>query len=545
MYTYDVEYFKRLFDKNFLYIKNFMRNVERYKNKIALIDGEKDKKWNYETLNFEINKLAHALLENGIKPGDVIVYQLMNVPEFAFIYLASKKIGAINCPINFKLSPGEIAYILDDSKPYVFIFQASLGEKIKNALEISQHKPKVLIYVEDGTCDLGIPYNEFIENKPLSEPPESYCDAWAEVTRLYTSGTTGRPKGIPLNNVNEILTCLEVILCLGLNREDILLNLSPWFHRGGVYLGGPSPGLFLGATIIAMKLFSPKRALEIIEKYNVTFTVGVPSMYKLLVEEQKKFSYNISSLRGALSMGAPLDKSLCIEMKEILTPNIFNGYGTSETFLNTLLIPEDLPGKAGTTGRNITFFSDVRVVKVYPDKLAEPEELAERNNREVGEVIMRSLTGPFDYYNKPQERAKRVYKDWFYCGDLATWDEEGYLTIVSRKDDMIIVGGENIYPVQIEEAIQEHPKVLQCAVVGVPDELRGQAIVAYVVKKDESLTLEELKEFINKHPMIPPHKRPRYWVFVDELPMTATGKKQHYKLREKVLKDLKKGLLMR
>ncbi|PMP96668.1 MAG: AMP-dependent synthetase, partial [Thermodesulfobacterium geofontis] len=376
-------------------------------------------------------------------------------------------------------------------------------------------------------------------------PEELSYDTWAEVTRLYTSGTTGRPKGIPLNNINEILSCLDIIIYLGLNKQDILLNLSPWFHRGGIHLGGPGPGLFLGATIVAMKTFSPKKALEIIEKYKITFTVGVPSMYKLLIEEQKKHSYNISSLRGALSMGAPLDRSLCIEMKEILTPNIFNAYGTSETFINTLLVPEDLPEKAGTAGRNITFFADVRVVKVYQDKLAEPDELVEKNNQEVGEVIMRSLTGPYDYYNKPQERAKRVYKDWFYSGDLATWDEEGYLTIVSRKDDMIIVGGENIYPVQIEEAIQEHPKVLQCAVVGVPDELRGQALVAYVVRKDESLTLEELKEFVNKHPMISPHKRPRYWVFVDELPMTATGKKQHYKLREKVLEDLKKGILMR
>ncbi|PMP67827.1 MAG: AMP-dependent synthetase [Thermodesulfobacterium geofontis] len=545
MYTYDVEYFKRVFERNFIYIRTFMRNVERYRNKVALIDAEKDKKWTYETLNYEVNKLANALLKNNVKSGDVIVYQLINVPEFAFIYLASQKIGAINSPINFRLSSGEIAYILDDSKPSVFIFQAPLCETVKKALELSQHKPEILIYVGDEVCDLGISYDEFTKNQNLSEPEELSYDTWAEVTRLYTSGTTGRPKGIPLNNINEILSCLDIIIYLGLNKQDILLNLSPWFHRGGIHLGGPGPGLFLGATIVAMKTFSPKKALEIIEKYKITFTVGVPSMYKLLIEEQKKHSYNISSLRGALSMGAPLDRSLCIEMKEILTPNIFNAYGTSETFINTLLVPEDLPEKAGTAGRNITFFADVRVVKVYQDKLAEPDELVEKNNQEVGEVIMRSLTGPYDYYNKPQERAKRVYKDWFYSGDLATWDEEGYLTIVSRKDDMIIVGGENIYPVQIEEAIQEHPKVLQCAVVGVPDELRGQALVAYVVRKDESLTLEELKEFVNKHPMISPHKRPRYWVFVDELPMTATGKKQHYKLREKVLEDLKKGILMR
>lgn len=243
-------------------------------------------------------------------------------------------------------------------------------------------------------------------------------------------------------------------------------------------------------------------------------------------------------------MGSPLDRSLCIEMQNIFTPNIFNGYGTSETFWNTLLTPEDLPQMAGTAGGAV-FFDEVRVVKLYEDKLADPDEMIAKDNKEVGEVIVRTFKGVYDYYNKPEEIRKKLNKDWFYTGDLATWDEKGYITIVSRKDDMLIVGGENIYPVQIEEVIQEHPKVMYCAVVGVPDEKRGQAIVAYVVKKDETLKIDELKKFISNHPMLPSYKRPRYWRFLDSLPMTATGKKQHYKIREQALEDLKNGLLLR
>lgn len=267
-------------------------------------------------------------------------------------------------------------------------------------------------------------------------------------------------------------------------------------------------------------------------------------MYKVMIEEQKKHPHNLSSLRGLVSMGSPLDRSLCIEMQNIFTPNIFNGYGTSETFWNTLLTPDDLPQMAGTAGKAV-LFDEVRIIKVYEDRLAEPWETVKQDNQEVGEVIVKTLKGVYDYYNKPEEINKKVNKDWFYTGDLATWDEHGYITIVSRKDDMLIVGGENIYPVQIEEVIQEHPKVMHCAVVGVPDEVRGQAIVAYVVKKDESLTVDELKKFIAKHPMIPSYKRPRYWRFIDALPMTATGKKQHYKLRQQALEDLKNGLLLR
>lgn len=542
--SYNVERFKEIFERNFTYISGFLRNVEKIPHKTALIDTDTGRQWSYKELNEEVNKFAHALIEDEVTKSDVVMYQFMNVPEFAFVYLGCQKIGAVNSPINFRLSSGEIAYTIDDSLPKVFLFDISLKENVKEALTLSKHKPKRLVYVGQGECDFAISYNEYIKDKPVTELPPPPQDAFSEVTRLYTSGTTGRPKGVPLNNINEVLNALDVIISLGLNKNDILMNLSPWFHRGGLHIGGPNPGLYLGATIASMRVFYPKPALEAIEKYKITFIIGVPTMYKVMMEEQKKHFHNLSSLRGLVSMGAPLDRSICIEMQNVFTPNIFNGYGTSETFWNTLLTPDDLPRMAGTAGRAV-LFDEVRVVKVYEDKLAEPDETIKRDNQEVGEVIIRTLKGVYDYYNRPEEIKKKINKDWFYTGDLATWDENGYITIVSRKDDMLIVGGENIYPVQIEEVIQEHPKVMHCAVVGIPDEARGQAIVAYVVKKDDSLTLDELKKFISKHPMLPSYKRPRYWRFLDNLPMTATGKKQHYKLRQQALEDFKNGLLLR
>lgn len=544
MSSYNVTRFKEIFEKDFNYIAGFLRNVEKTPTKTALIDTDTGRSWSYKELNEEANKFAHALLKDGVKQSDVIMYQLMNVPEFAFIYLGCQKIGTVNSPINFRFSSGEIAYTIDDSKPAVFIFDISLKDAVKDALNLSKHKPKRVIYVGKEECDFAVQYQSYVEGMPVNEPMEPPQNIYSEVSRLYTSGTTGRPKGVPLNNINEVLTALDVIISLGLRKDDILLNLSPWFHRGGIHIAGPGPGLYLGATIASMKVFYPKPALETIEKYKISFIVGVPTMYKLMIEEQKKSPHDLSSLRGLVSMGSPLDRSLCIEMQNIFTPNIFNGYGTSETFWNTLLTPEDLPQMAGTAGGAV-FFDEVRVVKVYEDKLADPDETIAKDNKEVGEVIVRTFKGAYDYYNKSEEIKKKLNKDWFYTGDLATWDENGYITIVSRKDDMLIVGGENIYPVQIEEVIQEHPKVMYCAVVGVPDEKRGQAIVAYVVKKNETLTIDELKKFISNHPMLPSYKRPRYWRFLDSLPMTATGKKQHYKLREQALEDLKNGLLLR
>ena len=255
-----------------------------------------------------------------------------------------------------------------------------------------------------------------------------------------------------------------------------------------------------------------------------------------------KYNADLSSLKGIITMGAPFERADCLKVHEFLTKNLFNGYGTSETFWNTFLRPYDLPEMAGTAGRSCTD-DEVRVVKVYEDRKAEPDDLAAMDECDTGEVIIRTPKSAYCYYNNPAEDAAKFYKGWMYTGDLATWDKHQFITISGRKDDMIISGGENIYPPIIEEAINTCPKVAACAVTGVPDAVRGEAVVAYIVPEDDTLPVGDLVDHCNASDMLSGYKRPRYYRFVRELPMTATGKLQHYIVKEMALNDLENGLL--
>jgi acyl-coenzyme A synthetase/AMP-(fatty) acid ligase len=544
-YTYDAEKYRSLFERNCIYIEGFKRNVFRYPDRIALINANKDRVYTYSELNREVNKLANAMLRDNLQGNDIALYMLMNCPEFAFVYLATQKIGCINCPVNFKMAPGEVAHILNESKPILIFADVSLVNVVAEAINMSSFKPKKVIVVDaDPNTELKHPffsYEEFVNNVSTEEPIVNIeFNAFDEVTRLYTSGTTGIPKGFPINNINEVLAAHDLIMHLKYDIYDVLMNISPWFHRGGLYVGGPNPALYLGACCVSMKYFHPRSALGYIEKYKVSIVVGVPTMFYALLEEQKKLNKNMDSLNVILSMGAPLERDLCLELMKTFTNKIYNGCGTSETLLNEILTPHDMPEGAGQTGR-AAIDDDVRIVKVYPDRLANEDDLVAMDNREIGEIAVKTIKGTLVYFNNEEEMKRRIKGDWFYPGDLAVWDENQYITIRSRKDDMIIVGGNNIYPTQIEEIINRHPKVLDTAIVGADDKKRGKIIVAYIMKKDTSLTVEELRKYVNNSPMISPQERPRHYIFVDELPRTATGKKQHYKLRKMVIDDMKNG----
>ncbi|MBQ1838076.1 MAG: long-chain fatty acid--CoA ligase, partial [Ruminococcus sp.] len=231
--------------------------------------------------------------------------------------------------------------------------------------------------------------------------------------------------------------------------------------------------------------------------------------------------------------------------QKTLTPNIYNGYGTTESFWNTFLRPFDLPEMSGTAGRSCTD-DEVRVVKVYEDRKAEPDELAATDNNEEGEVIIKCpQKTTYCYVNNPKATEEKFYKGWMYTGDIGTWDEKQFITIAGRKDDMIISKGENIYPARIEEVINLHPKVSECIVTGVPDSTRGECLAAYVIREDDSLTVAELLDYCSKSPNLSKYQVPRYYRFVDELPHTATGKKQHFIIKKQAKEDLKNGLLKR
>lgn len=549
-FTYDVTMFKETFEREFTYINGFLRNVHRFSTRPALTCPIREKTWTYSQLNKEVNKLAHALLQDNVRKNDVVMYQLLNSAEFVFSYLAPQKIGAINCPINFRLSPGETAKIIDDSKPAVYIYDEEIRETAEKALEMADHTPNTIIMVDITQTKEApqnhVTYEQYVKDMPETNPEiEVTAHIYDEVTRLYTSGTTGNPKGVPLNNINEIMSAHDVIMHFPLSPVDKTMNMSPWFHRGGLHSGGPTPTLYVGGEVVILRYFNPRTCLDYAEKYGLSFLIGAPPMLKMLHQTQMKKKADLSKLKGIVTMGAPLEKKDCITYQQTLTPNIFNGYGTSEAFWNTFLRPYDLPEMSGSAGRACTD-DEVAVVKVYPDRKAEPNDFVAKDGKEVGEIIVKAPgKTTYSYINKDEESKKVFYKGWIYIGDMGTWDENEFVTIVGRKNDMIVSSGENIHPVQVEEILNEHPGVKESVVVGVPDELRGEAVVAYIVKEDPELTAKDLHKFCSEHPMLAEYKRPRYYCFVEELPYTATGKKKHYVVRQMALEDQQKGLLIK
>ena len=548
-YRYNPELFRQVFEQHFGYLAGVRRNSLRYAQHPALHDPASGRRFTYAQLWEETLRLATGLYERGLRPGDVIVFDLFNGPEFALTWLAAQRLGAVAAPINFRLAPGEVAHVLDDSRPRAFILDAALAETGAQAMELATHRPPLVVSADHQNWDRApagtVAFGEILAPPGAEPPPEPERSIYAETTRLYTSGTTGLPKGVSLPDIVEVLSAHDVIMHFPLTPEDRTLNMTPWFHRGGLYSGGPNPVFYVGAEAVSLRSFDAATVLDWVDEHQLTFLIGAPTNLSSLAAEQQARPRELSSLRGIVTMGAPLDREACLRYQELLTPRIFNGYGTTEAFWNTFLRPGDLPVHAGSAGRACTD-DDVAVVKVFEDRTARSDELAARDGQEVGEVIVRSVKSGYAYVNNDAEQAARFRDGWLYIGDLATWDEESYVTIVGRKDDMIISGGENVHPTQVEAVLNEHPGVADSVVVGLPDERWGELVVAYVVASGGvPLDAAQLDRHAREHPMLAGYKRPRAYRFVEAIPLTATGKKLHYRLRAQALADADAELLER
>lgn len=549
MYEYDPSSFRGVFERDFGYLAGVARNATRFADRPALAEAEGERTWTYAELWRDVERLAGAFAGRGVRPGETVVFQLFNGPEFALCWLAAMRLGAIPTPINFRLSAGETAHVIDDSRPAAFVFDAELAAGAGEALRLASHDP-------GWTATVGGDFEELLASD-AAPPPLPDRDLYGETTRLYTSGTTGLPKGVSLNDAVEVMSAHDVIMHFPLAPDDRTLNMTPWFHRGGLYSGGPNPVFYVGAAAISLRAFDPGTVLDLVAARGLTFLVGAPTNLAMLAAEQRRSPRDLATLRGIVTMGAPLEREACLLYQEVLTPRIFNGYGTTESFWNTFLRPADLPAHAGSAGRACT---DDDVVVARPGQgdgaAADPADPVARDGEEVGEVVVRTPKAGYAYVNQPEETAARFHDGWFHTGDLATWDDEGFVTIVSRGDDMLISGGENVHPVQVEEILNEHPGVADSCVVGLPDERWGELIVAYVVPAASgpadateadtpgtqpagapSLTAAALDAHCREHPMLADYKRPRAYRLVDSLPMTATGKKMHFRVRESAIAD--------
>jgi acyl-CoA synthetase (AMP-forming)/AMP-acid ligase II len=542
-YRYDVTALRDVFERDFTYLTGVARNAHRFADQPALHDPATGRRWTYAQLWADAGRLADALGGHGVGPGETVVFDLFNSPEFALVWVACQRLGAVATPVNFRLSSGEVAHVLDDSLPAAFIFDETLARTAAEAVALATHQPAVLCAVGEATAPVLAFAELFASGDPDADPqPPRTQTIYDETTRLYTSGTTGMPKGVSLPSLVEILSAHDVIMHFPLSPQDRTLNMTPWFHRGGLYSGGPNPVFYVGAEAVSLPAFDAATVLDWVAEHRLTFLIGAPTNLAMLTAEQQRSPRDLSTLRGIVTMGAPLDREACLRYQQTLTPRIFNGYGTTEAFWNTFLRPEDLPEHAGSAGRACTD-DDVAVLRIYDDRLADPSDTVPKDSETVGEVAVRSVKSGYAYVNQPDEQAQRFHNGWLYIGDLATWDADEYVSIVGRKDDMIISGGENVHPTQVEAVLAEHPGVSDAAVVGLPDARWGELVVAYVVASDPTLDAAALDAHTHGHPMLAAYKRPRRYRFVDALPMTATGKKIHYRIRELAITDAADGLL--
>ena len=554
---YDASRYRDYFERNLTYAAGFARNVARYADRTALTDPVSGQEFSYARLGAAVDSVARALAERGVGRGDRVLYQLYNGVEFALLYLATQRLGAVSVPVNYRLAPAETAHILRDSDPAVYVVDAEHVDAAARALELAGVSPVVLVAGASGETSggtstgagkaaagrgaagraLGEDFDAAVDGATGTLPDlAGQLSTFEESTRFYTSGTTGMPKGVPLPSIAELMSAHDVIMHFPLTPADRTLNMTPWFHRGGLHSGGPNPVFYIGGSVVPLRSFNPATVLDWVGELGLTYLIGAPTTLEMIAAEQEKNPRDLESLHGIVTMGAPLDRAAAIRYQQLLTPRIFNGYGTTEGFWNTFLRPEDLPAHAGSAGRACTD-DDVAVVRVFEGRRARPDELAARDGSEIGEVIMRSPKSGFSYANLPHVEEEKFHDGWLYPGDMATWDAEGYVTIMGRTDDMIISGGENVHPVQVEAALADHPGVLDSVVVGVPDDHWGQRVVAYVIRRDTSVDADGLDAFCLEHPGLADFKRPRGYRFVEDVPLTATGKKMHYKVADAAAQD--------
>jgi long-chain acyl-CoA synthetase len=481
-------------------------------------------KLSYAEVNAAANQVANVLALAGIQRGDKIALSCQNVPYFPIVYYGILKAGAVVMPLNVLLKPREIAYHLRDADAIAYFClegtsELPMGEMGFTAFKEVDSCKHFFLMTNDPTAPSPIEGAQtlgmLMDNQPTTfETVMTHPDDTAII--LYTSGTTGQPKGAELSHINMLLNARLSDSMYPKMDHDLHLLTLPLFHSFGqsVQLNA---GFYNRATLVLLPRFTPDAALSLMERENVTFFAGVPTMYWALLNFPGASKYDLEkiarNLRLCISGGAAMPVEVMRAFEEKFNVIILEGYGLSETSPVATFNRLDRPTKPGSIGLPVWGVS-VRIVDQNDHDVG---------TNEVGEIIIRGHNVMKGYYKRPEATAEAMRNGWFHTGDIGRRDEEGYIYIVDRVKDMIIRGGFNVYPREIEEVLMTHPAVSLCAVIGVPHERHGEEVKVFAILK-EGAELTEAELVVWSKENMADYKYPRLIEFRTTLPMTATGK---------------------
>jgi acyl-CoA synthetase (AMP-forming)/AMP-acid ligase II len=503
-----------------------------FPQKYAIVCG--GKRWTYGEFCHRVNRLSHCLKGFGIKKDDKVAILHPNCHTFLEAYYAIPQIGAVSVPINHRLSPREIAFILQDSESKMLIADSMFKNQIDPIRKEIPGIEKILWTGENKISDSPVDLNyeralEKADSNPLPEPSVNGEDI-AQI--YYTSGTTGRPKGVMLSHKNVTTHALGTIAEIHLTDQDVWIHVAPLFHLADAWATWGVT--WVGGTHVLVREFNAKGVLETIQREKVTLTNLIPTMLNLMVNHPDVGKFDYRSLRVLLSGGAPIAPEVVRKIVETFKCDYIQTYGMTETspYLTLSILKEHLQKLSNEdqlrfkskTGRE---FIGVEL-KVVNDRGNE----VKKDEKEVGEIIVKGDIVTKGYWKLPEETKKSIKDGWLYTGDMAVIDEEGYVTIVDRKKDMILTGGENVYSTEVENVLYMHPAILECAVVGIPDPKWGEAVKGIVVlKSGQKATEQEIIQFCKEK--MTHYKAPKSIDFIEALPRTGSGKIHKKGLRDK------------
>ncbi len=524
--------------------------AKKYPEHEAVVYADRDLRMNYKEFNMLCRKAARGLMKLGVKKGEHIAAWSSNTPEWVVSQFATGKMGAVLVTVNTNYRTAELEYLLKQSDSTTII----LMEQYKDASYIDMVYEIVpeLKTSEPGKLESStLPFLKNVIVMGDKRFPGTY--SWQDILDMadgvteeeldeqmatlkqsevinmqYTSGTTGFPKGVMLTHSNIVNNAYNVASAMKLTDQDRLCIPVPFFHCFGCVMGTLACAT-VGATMVPVQEFSPKAVLETVEKEKCTALHGVPTMFIAELNDPEFEKYDLSSLRTGIMAGSncPIEVMKAVNEKMGAT-EITIAYGQTESspVITQTRTNDPLELRVETVGKALP---EVEV------KIVKPGTMEEVPRGVQGELCTRGYHVMDGYYKNPDATREAIDAEgWLHTGDLAVMDENGYCRVTGRLKDMIIRGGENIYPREIEEFLYRHPKVLDVQVVGIPDSVYGEEVMAWIILKDgESATAEEIKEYCKGK--ISRHKIPRYIEFTESYPMTASGKIQKFKLREQAM----------